>query len=133
MIADDVGSSPAQSIYFHVIPIIRYKLKYFLTCLQEFEVHVNLLRIAIAPYFPTPHPMSSTSCISKVNRVPWLDIPATIIKAGPHKGHSAVVKNVLPGQTTSSNLRLEIQFLHLDPSSPFKIVTVDYDDDVESM
>jgi len=101
--------------------------------LQEFEVHVNLLRIAIAPYFPTPHPMSSTSCISKVNRVPWLDIPATIIKAGPHKGHSAVVKNVLPGQTTSSNLRLEIQFLHLDPSSPFKIVTVDYDDVVESM
>lgn len=113
--------------------LIRYKLKYFLTCLQEFEVHVNLLRIAIAPYFPTPHPMSSTSYISKVNWVPWLDIPVTIIKAGPHKGHSAVVKNVLPGQTTSSNLRLEIQFLHIDPSSPFKIITVDYDDVVESM
>jgi hypothetical protein len=79
--------------------------------------------------------MSSTGCISKVSQTwtPWLGISVTIVKAGPHKGYKAVVKNVLPGQTTSSNPRLEIQFQHLDPSNPFKIITVDYDDVVESM
>ena len=77
--------------------------------------------------------MSSTGCISKVNQTPWLGIAVIIAKAGPYKGYQAVVKNVIPGQTTSSNPRLEIQFLHLDPSIPFKTVIVDYDDVVESM
>jgi len=77
--------------------------------------------------------MSSTGCISKVNQTLWLGISVTIIKAGPYKGYQAVVKNVLPGQTTSSNPRLEIQFLHHNPSNPFMIVIVDYDDVVESM
>jgi len=100
--------------------------------LQLLEVHVNLLRIAVTPYLPTPHPMSSTGCFSKVNQVPWLGVLVTIVKTGPLKGYKAVVKNVLPGQTTSSKPRLEIQFLHLDPSTPFKKVIVDYDDVVES-
>ena len=56
-----------------------------------------------------------------------------VVKSGPHKGYKAVVKNILPGQATSSQPRLEIQFLHLDPSNPFKTVIVDYDDVVESM
>jgi len=101
--------------------------------LQLLEVHVNLLRIAIAPYLPTPHPKSSTGCFSKVIQASWLGVFVTIVKAGPHKGYKAVIKNVLPGQMTSSKPRLEIQFLHLGPSSPFKVVIVDYDDVVESM
>jgi hypothetical protein len=107
--------------------------KYFLTFLQPLEVHVNLLKIAIAPYLPTPHTTSSTGCFFMGNQVPWLGIPVTIVKAGPYKGYKAIVKNVLPGHTISGNPRLEIQFLHLDPSSPFKIIAVDYDDVVESV
>ena len=42
-----------------------------------------------------------------------------------------VVKDVLPGQDTASGLKIVLQLKHLDPSSPFKTITVDYDDVVE--
>jgi len=76
--------------------------------------------------------MGSTGRFFKVNQAPWLNVHVMVVKPGPHKGYRAVVKNVLPGQATFSKLRLEIQFLHLDPSSPFKTVIVDHDDVVES-
>jgi len=76
--------------------------------------------------------MNSTGRFFKGNQVPWLNMQVMVVKSGPHKGYGAVVKNVLPGQATFSKPRLEIQFLHLDPSTPFKTVIVDYDDVVES-
>jgi len=76
--------------------------------------------------------MNSAGRFFKGNQVPWLNAPVTVVKSGPHKGYRAVVKSVLPGQAASSKPRLEIQFLHLDPSIPFKRVIVDYDDVVES-
>ena len=42
-----------------------------------------------------------------------------------------VVKDVLPGQDTASGLKIVLQLEHLDPSSPFKTITVDYDEVVE--
>jgi hypothetical protein len=42
-----------------------------------------------------------------------------------------VVKDVLPGQDTASGLKIVLQLKHLDPSAPFKTITVDYDDVVE--
>ncbi|KAF8809874.1 hypothetical protein BYT27DRAFT_7077528, partial [Phlegmacium glaucopus] len=96
------------------------------------EVHVNLLKIGAASYPPTPQTMGSTGHFFKVNQNPWLNVHVMVVKSGPHKGYQAVVKNILPGQTTFSKPRLEIQFLHLDPSSPFKRVIVDYDDVVET-
>jgi len=77
--------------------------------------------------------MGSTRQFFKVDQNPWLNVCVMVVKPGPHKGYKAVIKNILPGQATFDKLRLEIQFLHLDPSSPFKTVIVDYDDVVESM
>lgn len=85
----------------------------------------------MASYPPTPA-ISATGRFFKVDQVPWLDMQVMIVKPGPRKGYKAVVKNVLPGQTTSSKPRIEIQFLHFDPTSPFKTAIVDYDDVVES-
>ena len=49
----------------------------------------------------------------------------------PLKGYAAIVKDVLRGQDTASSLKIYLQLLHIDPSAPFKTVTVDYDDIVE--
>jgi len=92
-----------------------------------------LLKIGAASYPPTPQAMGSTGHFFKVNQNPWLNVHVTVVKSGPHKGYEAVVKNIIPGQASFNKLRLEIQFLHFDPSSPFKTAIVDYDDVVESM
>jgi len=90
------------------------------------------LKIGVTPYPPTPHTLGSTGHFFKANQDPWVNVHVMVVKSGPHKGYRAVIKNVLPGQATFSKPRLEIQFLHLDPSSPFKTVIVDYDDVIES-
>ena len=42
-----------------------------------------------------------------------------------------VVKDVLRAQETASGLKIVLQLAHLDPSSPYKTIVVDYDDVVE--
>jgi len=42
-----------------------------------------------------------------------------------------VVTDVLRGHDTASGLRIEIQLLHFDPSSPYRKKIVDHDDVVE--
>jgi hypothetical protein len=55
------------------------------------------------------------------------------VKAGyAFKGYSGVVKNVLHRQDTASGLRIVMQLTDFDPASPFKTITVDYDDVVET-
>jgi hypothetical protein len=64
--------------------------------------------------------------------VPWIGINVIITKLGsPIKGYVGVVKDVLRGQDTASGLKIDIQFAHLNPSSPFQRTIVDYDDVVE--
>ena len=71
--------------------------------------------------------------LSQANKVPWLDTSVIIIKAGhPYRGYSAAVKNVLTHQTTPSGLKVQIQLSHLDFTSPFWTLTVDYDDIIEA-
>lgn len=70
--------------------------------------------------------------IFKADRVPWLGLTVTIVKAGPLKGYQAVIKDVIRGQATSSQLRLDVQLLHLNPSAPFQRIVLDYDDVLES-
>ena len=49
----------------------------------------------------------------------------------PLKGYVGIVKDVLCGQDTASGLKIAIQLVHLDPSSPFKTTVIDYNDVVE--
>ena len=70
--------------------------------------------------------------LSKADSVPWIGTKVIITKHGsPLKGYVAIVKDVLYGQDTLSNLKIFLQLLHLDPSAPFKTAIVDYDDVVE--
>ena len=64
--------------------------------------------------------------------MPWIGTNVIITKPGsPIKGYVGVVKDVLRGQDTASGLKIDIQLVHLDPSSPFRRTIVDYDDVVE--
>jgi hypothetical protein len=64
--------------------------------------------------------------------VPWIKTQVVITKCGdPHKGYMGVVTDVLRCQDTASGLRIEIQLLHFDPSSPYRKKIVDHDDVVE--
>jgi hypothetical protein len=48
------------------------------------------------------------------------------------KGYRGVIKNVICKQPTNSGLRVVAQLAHLDPSCPYKVVVLDYDDIVEA-
>jgi hypothetical protein len=101
--------------------------------LQSLEVHVNLLKTApLATYLCTVNNASTTGRFLKSNQNPLLGTRITVTKFGPYKGYNAVIKNVLPGQGASSKMRFDIQFEHLDPSNPFKTITVNYDEVAES-
>jgi hypothetical protein len=64
--------------------------------------------------------------------VPWIGTYVIITKLrSPIKGYVGVVKDVLRAQDTASGLKIDIQLVHLDPSSPFRRTIVDYDDVVE--
>ena len=64
--------------------------------------------------------------------MPWIGTDVIITKLGhPLKGYMGIVKDVLQGQDTASGLKIVIQLAHINPSSPFKTIVVDYDDVVE--
>ena len=64
--------------------------------------------------------------------MPWIGTQVVITKLGdPLKGYMGIVTGVLRGQDTASGLRIEIQLLHYDPSTPYRKKIVDYDDVVE--
>jgi hypothetical protein len=68
----------------------------------------------------------------KADSVPWIGTYVIITKLGsPLKGYVGIVRDVLRGQDTASGLKIAIQLVHHDPSSPFKTTVVDYDDVVE--
>jgi hypothetical protein len=64
--------------------------------------------------------------------VPWLGTHVVITKhRSPLKGYSGVVKDVLRGRATPSDLRIVIQLTHLNPSNPFQSEIFDYDEVIE--
>jgi hypothetical protein len=100
--------------------------------LQRYEFHVNWLKLTTVPFLHTSSISKADDSLSKADSVPWLSTDVIITKLGsPWKGYMGVVKDVLPGQDTASGLKIVLQLKHLDPSSPFKTITVDYDDVVE--
>ena len=64
--------------------------------------------------------------------MPWIGTDVIITKLGdPKKGYMGVVKYVLRGQNTASGLKIALRLEHVEPSSPFKTIVVDYDSVVE--
>jgi hypothetical protein len=75
---------------------------------------------------------SADNSLLKADRVPWIGTNVIVTKLGsPLKGYVGIVKDVLRGQDTASGLRIAIQLVHNNPSSPFKTTVVDHDGVVE--
>ena len=88
--------------------------------------------MATVPFLRIPSTLKADDSLSKADSVPWIGTHVVITKLGsPLKGYVGVVKDVLRGQDTVSCLKVVIQLVHLNPSSPFKTAVVDYDDVVE--
>lgn len=47
------------------------------------------------------------------------------------KGYQGIVQTVLCGQLTESGLRVVARLTHLNPSSPYKTMVLNYDDVIE--
>jgi hypothetical protein len=88
--------------------------------------------LTTVPFFHTPSSLKADDSLSKADSVPWIGTYVIITKFGdPLQGYVGIVKDVLHGQDTASGLKMVIQLVHLDPSTPFKTTVVDYDDVVE--
>jgi hypothetical protein len=90
------------------------------------------LKLTTVPFLRTSSTLKADDSLSKADSVPWIGTHVIITKLGnPLKGYVGVIKDVLRGQDTVSCLKVVIQLVHLNPSSPFKTTVVDYDDVVE--
>jgi hypothetical protein len=90
------------------------------------------LKLTTVPFLHTSSILNADDYLSKAEVVPWIGTQVIITKLGsPYKGYMGVVKDVLRAQETASGLRIVFQLAHLDPSSPYKTIVVDYDDVVE--
>ena len=100
--------------------------------LQRYEFHVNWLKLTTVPFLHSSSTLKPGDSLSKVDSVPWISTLVIIMKIGnPLKGYVSIVKDVLCEQDTASGLKIVIQLVHHDPSSPYKSVVVNYDDVVE--
>ena len=98
---------------------------------QTFQVPINLLKHSDVPIVLALHPKHA-SAISRSERVPWINMEIIIIQGHSMKGYQGIVKDVLCNQSTPSGLQVVVQITSLDPTSPFKHITVDYDYVVEA-
>ncbi|KAF8235247.1 hypothetical protein L208DRAFT_1258056, partial [Tricholoma matsutake] len=65
--------------------------------------------------------------------IPWIRTTILVSKPGhAMKSYQGIVKTVLCKQPTKSGLHLVVQLAHLDPSCPYKMVVLNYDDVVEA-
>jgi len=95
-----------------------------------FQVPINLLKHSDAPIVLALHP-EHASAVSRSERVPWIKLEI-VIAHGPMKGYPGVIKDVLCNQPTPSGLQVVVQITSLDPSAPFKHITLDYDHVLEA-
>jgi hypothetical protein len=100
--------------------------------LQSYEFHVNRLKMTTVPFLHSLSTLKADDSLSKADNVPWITTEVILTKRGdPFKGYTGVVTDVLRCQETASGLRIEIQLLHFEPSSPYRKLIVDLDDVVE--
>ena len=90
------------------------------------------MKSTTVPFLHSSSTLKADDSLSKADSIPWISTQVIITKPGdPHKGYMGVVTDVLRGHDTASGLRIEIQLLHFDPSSPYRKKIVDHDDVVE--
>ena len=90
------------------------------------------MKLTAVPFLHASSEVITDDFLSKADSVPWIGTNVIITKQGnPFKGYVGIVKNVLYGQDTASGLKIAVQLTHLNPSAPFKITLIDYDDVVE--
>jgi hypothetical protein len=90
------------------------------------------LKLTTIPFLNTSSTLKADDSLSKKDIAPWIDTKVIIRKVGsPFKGYIGDVKDVLTRQDTASGLKIFLRLAHLNPSSPFKALVVDYDDVVE--
>ena len=78
-------------------------------------------------------PSSSSAKQPRNNPIPWIGTTILVLKVGhPMKGYQEIIKSVLCKQPMESGLRVVAQLTHLDPSSPYKMVVLNYDNVVEA-
>ena len=93
---------------------------------QSIEVHVNCLKAATAPFLHM-QPSSSSAKQPRNDSIPWIGTTILVLKVRhPMKGYQAIVKSVLCKQLIESGLHVVAQLTHLDPSSPYKTVVLDW-------
>jgi hypothetical protein len=99
--------------------------------LQTIEVHPNCLTTASVP-FRYAAPVKPPPEITKQIKHEWCETHVIIIKPKhPRKGEPGVITDVSQGQLADGPLRLQVQMINYDPSSPYQRIIVDYDDVVE--
>jgi hypothetical protein len=90
------------------------------------------LKLTTVPFLHTSPTLKADNSLSKGDSVPWIGTDVIITKLGdPFKGYMGIVKDVLRGQDTASGLKIGLRLEHVDFSSPFKTIFVDYDGVVE--
>jgi hypothetical protein len=83
------------------------------------------------PFLHASLELITNDFLSKTS-VPWIGTNVIITKQGnSFKGYVGIVKNIICGQDTASGLKVVIQLTHLNPSAPFKITAIDYDNVVK--
>lgn len=98
---------------------------------QTFQVNLNVLQHTSVPMVLGILP-KNPGVIPRSARVPWIDTEIVIASGHASKGHLGVVKDVLCHQSTPSGLRVVMQITSLDPSTPFRRLTLDYDHVLEA-
>lgn len=96
-----------------------------------FQVPINLLKHSDVPKVLGLYPKHA-GAIPRSEKVPWINVEIVIAQGHPMKGHRGIIKDVLCNQSTPSGLKVVVQTTYLDPTAPFKYITLDYDHVVEA-
>ena len=134
---DEKGNLTSSRDDMIEVSFILYQLIYILIygiILQRYEIHVNWLKLTTVPFLHTSSTLKADDSLFKADTVPWIGTRVIITKVGnPLKGYMGIVKDVLHGQDTASGLKIALQLEHVEFSSAFKRIVVDYDSIVEKL
>lgn len=97
-----------------------------------FETKINFLKHSDVPHILGVHATKHAGMIPHSERIPWIDVEILITRGHAMKGYSGIIKDVLCNQPTPSGLRVIVQITSLDPTAPFRRITLDYDHVVEA-
>ena len=78
-------------------------------------------------------PSSSSAKQPRNDPIPWISTTILVSKVGhPMKGYQGIIKSVLCKQPTESGLHVVAHLTHLDPSSSYKTMVLDYDNVIKA-